>query len=142
MPTLLIGETLGSFVGTVCHGLFPGIMTGAVGAYALVGMGAYFATVIRAPFTSILIVFELSRDYNIILPVMIANVVAYILSERFTEESIYEQISAQDIVKEFGHKLEAEKNKIDLEDEEYEKEVLRDISSTSDTDSDKKQRLQ
>jgi CIC family chloride channel protein len=96
MPTLLVGATLGSFVGSVSHGLFPEIASSSLGAYALVGMGAYFATIIRAPFTSILIVFELTRDYNIILPVMIANVVAYMLSEKITKGSIYEQISEQD----------------------------------------------
>ncbi|MBT4792561.1 MAG: chloride channel protein [Halobacteriovoraceae bacterium] len=96
MPTLLVGATLGSLIGTIAHSLFPEIISTSIGAYALVGMGAYFATIIRAPFTSILIVFELTRDYNIILPVMIANVAAYMLSEKITNGSIYEQISEQD----------------------------------------------
>ena len=96
MPTLLIGATLGSLIGTLGHDFFPDIVSSSTSTYALVGMGAYFVTVIRAPFTSILIVFELTRDYNIILPVMIANVVAYMLSEKITDGSIYEQISEQD----------------------------------------------
>lgn len=96
MPTLLIGATLGSFVGTICQYFFPEIAGTSIGAYAIVGMGAYFATIIRAPFTSILIVFELTRDYNIILPVMIANITAYMISGKITEGSIYEQISEQD----------------------------------------------
>ncbi|MFG1493840.1 chloride channel protein [Halobacteriovorax sp. ZH4_bin.1] len=96
MPTLLMGATLGSLIGSLASVFFPEITTNT-GAYALVGMGAFFVTVIRAPFTSILIVFELTRDYNIILPLMIANIIAYMLSSKPTEnESIYEQISAQD----------------------------------------------
>ncbi|WP_158536880.1 MULTISPECIES: chloride channel protein [Halobacteriovorax] len=96
MPTLLMGATLGSLIGSLANAFFPEITTNT-GAYALVGMGAFFVTVIRAPFTSILIVFELTRDYNIILPLMIANIIAYMLSSKPTEnESIYEQISAQD----------------------------------------------
>lgn len=94
-PTLLIGATLGSLVGALAGTLFPEI-TSNTGAYALVGMGAYLATVIRAPFTSILLAFELTRDYNIILPIMIANIVAYALSSRLTDGSIYEEISRQD----------------------------------------------
>lgn len=96
MPTLLMGATLGSLIGSLANAFFPEITTNT-GAYALVGMGAFFVTVIRAPFTSILIVFELTRDYNIILPLMIANIIAYMLSSKPTNnESIYEQISAQD----------------------------------------------
>lgn len=95
MPTLLMGATMGSFIGAVASQYFPEITTNT-GAYALVGMGAFFASVIRAPFTSILMVFELTRDYNIILPLMIANVISYTLSSRFGKESIYERISDQD----------------------------------------------
>lgn len=95
MPTLLMGATLGSFIGSLSQLLFPEIATNT-GAYALVGMGAFFVSVIRAPFTSILMVFELTRDYNIILPVMIANAASYMLSARYTSGSIYERISEQD----------------------------------------------
>lgn len=95
MPTLLMGATMGSFIGAIASNFFPEI-TSNTGAYALVGMGAFFVTVIRAPFTSILMVFELTRDYNIILPLMIANIVAYTISAKFGKESIYERISEQD----------------------------------------------
>jgi CIC family chloride channel protein len=95
MPTLLMGATLGSLVGAIASQFFPDI-TSNTGAYALVGMGAFFVTVIRAPFTSIIMIFELTRDYNIILPLMIANVVAYNISSRYGKESIYERISDQD----------------------------------------------
>ena len=96
MPTLFVGAALGSFVGAISHSIFPEIASASIGAYALVGMGAYFVTVIRAPFTSILIIFELTGNYNIILPLMIANVIAFTLSERIVTGSIYEQISEQD----------------------------------------------
>lgn len=95
MPTLLMGATLGSLVGTVGHLIFPDMVM-SVGPYALVGMGAFFVTVIRAPFTSILMIFELTKDYQIILPLMIANIIAYIISSRYLSGSIYEEFSAQD----------------------------------------------
>lgn len=95
LPTLLIGAMLGSLVGTVGGFIFPEA-TASLGAYALVGMGAYFVAVIRAPFTSILMVFELTRNYNIILPLMVANAVSYFISNRLHPGSIYESISEQD----------------------------------------------
>jgi len=94
-PTLLMGSSLGALIGTVGQEFFPGIVI-EVGPYALVGMGAFFAAVIRAPFTSIIMVFELTRDYNIVLPLMIANIVAYIISTKIYRGSIYERISEQD----------------------------------------------
>jgi CIC family chloride channel protein len=96
MPTLFMGAMLGGLIGALAEKLFPGIGAASTGAYALVGMGAFFAAVIRAPFTSIIMIFEMTRDYKIILPVMIANIVAYAISSRFHEGSIYENISEQD----------------------------------------------
>ncbi|MCO4792522.1 MAG: chloride channel protein [Bacteriovoracaceae bacterium] len=95
LPTLLMGAMVGSFIGSMAQDLFPNITSNA-GAYALVGMGAYFAAVIRAPFTSIIMVFELTRDYNIMLPLMIANIISYSISSKLTSGSIYEKISEQD----------------------------------------------
>ena len=95
LPTLMMGAMLGSLVGNISHQFYPDI-TSNIGAYAIVGMGAYFAAVIRAPFTSIIMVFELTRDYNIMLPLMIANITSYFLSSKFTTGSIYERISEQD----------------------------------------------
>jgi chloride channel protein, CIC family len=95
MPTLLMGAMLGGFVGSVCAIFFPEI-TSNTGAYALVGMGAFFVAVIRTPFTSIIMIFEMTRDYNIILPLMIANLVSYYISGRLHKGSIYESISEQD----------------------------------------------
>lgn len=94
MPTLLMGALIGSIVGMGANYLDP--EASEIGAYALVGMGAYFAVVIRAPFTSILIIFEMTQDYKVILPLMISNITAYLISSRYMHGSIYEQISEQD----------------------------------------------
>ncbi|CAM9955007.1 unnamed protein product, partial [Chrysoparadoxa australica] len=95
LPTLLMGATLGSLCGAVFDIMMPELQLN-IGAFALVGMGAYFASVIRAPFTSIIMVFEMTRDYHIILPLMIANMVSYYISSKLHEGSIYESISEQD----------------------------------------------
>src|SRR5436309_11628006 len=68
----------------------------ARGAFALVGMGAMFAAVIRVPITSILLIFEMTYNYEIILPLMIANAIAYAVASRLTPLSIYEAFLFQD----------------------------------------------
>lgn len=95
LPTLLMGATIGSLCGTLFQLMFPELGLN-VGAFALVGMGSYFVSVIRAPFTSIIMVFEMTRDYHIILPLMIANMVSYYISSKLHNGSIYESISEQD----------------------------------------------
>jgi CIC family chloride channel protein len=95
MPILLMGACMGGVVGSLSLSFFPGSVQN-IGAFALVGMGAYFAAVIRSPFTSIIMVFEMTRDYNIILPLMIANIVSYLISSNFLKGSIYDYISEQD----------------------------------------------
>jgi CIC family chloride channel protein len=94
-PSLFIGAMLGGTVGTVAHGMLPDY-TGGAGAYALVGMGTAFAGIIRAPLTSVIMIFEITRDYSIIVPVMIANLVAYFISRRFQPEPIYEALLHQE----------------------------------------------
>ncbi len=95
MPTLLLGASLGGFIGSISQMVFPEISPN-IGAFALIGMGAFFASVIKAPFTSILMIFELTRDYNIILPLMISNIISYAISLALDKNSIYESISEQD----------------------------------------------
>jgi CIC family chloride channel protein len=87
-PSLFIGAMLGSAFGTGAHDLLPGVTAGA-GAYGLVGIAAVFAAAGRAPITAVLIVFELTGDYSIILPLMLAVVVATGLSKLLSEDSIY-----------------------------------------------------
>jgi chloride channel protein, CIC family len=94
-PALFIGAMLGGAVGTVAHQLLPDF-TGGVGAYALVGMGALFAGIVRVPLTSVIMIFEMTRDYSIIVPLMIANLISFYISYRLQEEPIYEALQHQD----------------------------------------------
>jgi CIC family chloride channel protein len=87
-PALFMGAMLGSAFGTGAHDLLPAATAGA-GAYGLVAMGAVFAATSRAPITAVVIVFELTGDYSIILPLMLAVVVATALSHLLSEDSIY-----------------------------------------------------
>ncbi|MGI9184009.1 MAG: chloride channel protein [Solirubrobacteraceae bacterium] len=87
-PSLFMGAMLGSAYGTVAHHLLPHLAA-AAGAYGLVGMGAVFAATARAPITGLIIIFELTGNYRIILPLMCAIVVATALSNRVTKDTIY-----------------------------------------------------
>ncbi|WP_158821655.1 chloride channel protein [Granulicella sp. S156] len=94
-PALFIGAMLGGSLGTVAHHLLPAL-TATPGAYALVGMGAVFAGVVRAPMTSVLIIFEMTQDYAVIVPLMLANLVSLFIASQFQRESIYEALTEQD----------------------------------------------
>ena len=94
-PALFIGAMLGGSVGTVAHHLFPAY-TATPGAYALVGMGAAFAGIVRAPMTSVLMIFEMTQDYAVIVPLMIANMVSLFIASRLQHEPIYEALAVQD----------------------------------------------
>ncbi len=94
-PTLFIGTMLGGAVGTVAHTLLPHA-SGAVGSYALVGMGVLFAGFLRAPLTSVFMVLETSGNYSIILPVILANTIAYLLSRSLQPTPIFELFTHQD----------------------------------------------
>ncbi|RUM88488.1 MAG: chloride channel protein [Thermodesulfatator sp.] len=87
-PSLFIGAMTGGFVGSVVHTLFPGI-TATPGAYALVGMGAVVAAATHGPITAILIIFELTGDYSIILPLMLSCIVSVFVATHLKEGSIY-----------------------------------------------------
>ncbi|GMR25662.1 MAG: hypothetical protein BMS9Abin39_0975 [Ignavibacteria bacterium] len=87
-PSLFMGAMLGYFFGSFVNQYFPDI-TASPGAYALVAMGGLVAGTTRAPITAIIIVFELTNDYHIILPLMITSIISTILSARFSRESIY-----------------------------------------------------
>ncbi len=80
-PSLFIGAMLGGSVGTLAHSWFPA-HTATPGAYALVGMGAVFAGIVRAPMTSVLMIFEMTQDYAVIVPLMIANLVSLFIASR------------------------------------------------------------
>lgn len=88
-PSLFMGAMLGVVVGTAVGGLFPSIAA-PPGAYALVGMGAVFAGAAHAPITALIMLFELTGDYRIMLPLMFTVVIAVLLSRRLLhQESIY-----------------------------------------------------
>ena len=94
-PSLFIGAMLGGAIGTAAHHLMPAY-TATAGAYALVGMGAVFAGVVRAPMTSVLMIFEMTQDYAVIVPLMIANLVSLFISSRLQRQPIYEALAVQD----------------------------------------------
>jgi len=94
-PALFIGAMTGGAIGGAAHLVLPDYTAG-VGAYALVGMGAAFAGIIRVPLTSVIMIFEITRDYSIIVPLMIANLISYFLSSRLQPEPIYEALQHQD----------------------------------------------
>ena len=87
MPLLFIGAATGGWFGGIAGQFIPGIA--GPGAYALVGMGACFAAATHAPMTAILILFEMTNDYQIILPVMTATVIAVLASRALRPETIY-----------------------------------------------------
>jgi len=87
-PSLFTGAMCGGAFGHVVQFLFPDI-AGPVGAYALVGMAAVFAGAARAPLTAMLIVFEMSNDYSLILPLMVAGIIATVAAEMIHPQSIY-----------------------------------------------------
>ncbi len=94
-PALFMGGMLGGAVGyldvTVFH--HP---ADSIGAFAVVGMGAVFAGIVRAPMTSILIIFEMTSGYGLVLPMMIANMSAFALARHWRHTPIYEALLEQD----------------------------------------------
>jgi chloride channel protein, CIC family len=94
-PALFIGAMLGGTLGNLAHQAFPNSVASA-GAYALVGMGTAFAGIVRVPMTSVIMIFEVTRDYAIIVPLMISNLISFFISRRLQPEAIYEALSRQD----------------------------------------------
>lgn len=94
-PSLYMGAMLGGAVGGLAHGWMPDY-TGSVGAYALVGMGTAFAGIVRVPLTSVIMIFEMTRDYSIIVPLMISNLISYFISSKLQKEPIYEALQQQE----------------------------------------------
>ncbi len=87
-PSLFVGAMAGGFFGTLAHTLFPGV-TASPGAYSIVGMGAVVSGTTHGPLSAILILFEMTGDYKIILPLMVACIVSSLASGRLFEHSIY-----------------------------------------------------
>ena len=94
-PSLFMGAMLGGVVGTIGNRFFPGHVA-TPGAYALVGMGTAFAGIVRAPMTSVVMIFEITRDYAVIVPLMISNLVSLFIASRLQKQPIYEMLAHQD----------------------------------------------
>jgi CIC family chloride channel protein len=94
-PSLFLGAMLGGTIGTVAHNLLPAYVA-TPGAYALVGMGTAFAGIVRAPMTSVVMIFEITRDYAVIVPLMISNLVSFFIASRLQKQPIYEALARQD----------------------------------------------
>lgn len=94
-PVIFIGSMLGGLFGVVLVNLFQADPSVAAGA-ALLGTGAFFAAVIRCPMTSILIIFEMTRNYSLILPLMAGNLIAYVISTKLRPIPIYDALLLQD----------------------------------------------
>jgi chloride channel protein, CIC family len=94
-PTLFIGAMLGGAVGDVERIFFPHL-TGSTGTYVLVGMGVLFAGFLRVPMTSVFMVLEVSGNYEIIVPVIVANTFSYLISRSLQHIPIFDLLTRQD----------------------------------------------
>ena len=94
-PTLFIGAMLGGAVGDLERHFFPHL-TGSTGTYVLVGMGVLFAGFLRAPMTSVFMVLEVSGNYEIVVPVIVANTFSYVISRSLQTVPIFDMLTRQD----------------------------------------------
>ena len=114
-PSLFIGAMMGGAVGGVEHHFFPGLGI-TTGAYALVGMGTMFAAFLRVPMTSVFMVLEVSGNYSIILPVMVSNTIAYLISRKFQPTGLFDMLSRQDGVELPSMEEQREESPLRVED--------------------------
>ncbi|MBL1178264.1 chloride channel protein [Pantanalinema sp. GBBB05] len=91
VPSLVLGAALGYLVGTCEHTLLG---LGTVTTYSRVGMAAFFCAVARVPITAVIIVFEMTTDFNLVLPLMIVSVVAYLVADKVATGSLYDRLLA------------------------------------------------
>jgi CIC family chloride channel protein len=94
-PTLFVGAMLGAGVGSLGKIFLP-YLTGSVASYAVVGMGVLFAAFLRAPLTSVFMAMEISGNYSIVVPVILANTIAYLISRSLQPAPIFEVLTQQD----------------------------------------------
>ena len=94
-PSLFIGAMAGGAIGMLVNRFAP-FPTGDPGAYALVGMGTLFAGIIRAPMTSVFMIFEITQDYQILVPLMVANLLSFVISRRYQPVPVYRALLQQD----------------------------------------------
>ena len=94
-PTLFIGAMIGGAIGGLEHHFFPQIAA-SVAPFALVGMGTFFAGFLRVPITSVFMVVETTGSYSIVLPVMISNTIAYLISRAYQDVGLFDLLAKQD----------------------------------------------
>jgi|HubBroStandDraft_6_1064221.scaffolds.fasta_scaffold15375_4 CIC family chloride channel protein len=94
-PVLFIGAMIGGAIGGLEHHFFPQIGA-SVAPFALVGMGTFFAGFLRVPITSVFMVVETSGNYSIVLPVMISNTIAYLISRAYQDVALFDLLAKQD----------------------------------------------
>ena len=94
-PSLYIGAMAGGTIGMFVHRYAP-FPTADAGAYALVGMGTLFAGIIRAPMTSVFMIFEITQDYQILVPLMVANLLSFVISRHYQPVPVYHALLMQD----------------------------------------------
>jgi chloride channel protein, CIC family len=114
-PTLFIGAMLGAAVGGAEHAILPHL-TFSPGTYALVGMGVLFAGFLRAPMTSVFMVLEVSGNYSIIVPVIVANTFAYVISRALQPIPIFDALTRQDGLELPSMEEQREENILRVED--------------------------
>ena len=94
-PSLFLGAMLGGAVGVAARAVAP-FPVGDVGAYALVGMWTLFAGIIRAPMTSVFMIFEITQDYQIVVPLMVANMLSFAIARHYQPAPLYNALLHQD----------------------------------------------
>jgi CIC family chloride channel protein len=94
-PSLYLGAMLGGAVGFLAQSVAP-FPVAEPGAYALVGMGTLFAGIIRAPLTSVFMIFEITQDYQILVPLMAANLISLAISRHYQPVPVYNALLQQD----------------------------------------------
>jgi CIC family chloride channel protein len=94
-PSLFIGTMLGGLLGFIMVQVFN-VPTAVLGGSALLGMGAFFAATIRTPFTSVLVIYEMTGNYSLILPLMFGNMIAFNIAERFRPTPTFDALLMQD----------------------------------------------
>jgi CIC family chloride channel protein len=94
-PTLFIGATLGGAIGGLEYHFFPQL-SASVGPFALVGIGTFFAGFLRVPITSVFMVVETTGSYSVVLPVMISNTIAYLISRTYQKVALFDLLARQD----------------------------------------------
>ncbi|MBN2068199.1 MAG: chloride channel protein [Opitutales bacterium] len=94
-PALFLGGILGAIVGVIGQ-MFFGYDSTVVGALSLLGMGSFFAAVNRCPMTSFMIIFEMTQNYSIMLPLMLGNMISYLLASKWQTIALYDSLLLQD----------------------------------------------